>query len=163
MLQRCHHADSVSYKYYGARGIKVCDRWKDDYDAFYDDMGPRPQGCTLDRIDNAGDYTPENCQWSLVAVQNRNKRSTPQRTIGDETKTLAEWARDKGVCRERVAYRLKTGLSLEEALDPAPLRPEAQHGTLARYGYLYKCRCPLCKKTMSDYQRARRVAAGGLQ
>jgi hypothetical protein len=72
MMHRCNDPNVPSYKWYGARGIRVCDRWY-TVASFIEDMGPRPEGYTLDRIDNDGDYEPGNCQWANPAAQNANQ------------------------------------------------------------------------------------------
>jgi len=74
MKQRCFNKKNCHYKWYGKRNITVCDRWKNSFINFYKDMGERPREKTLDRIDNNGDYKPNNCQWSTQTEQCRNRR-----------------------------------------------------------------------------------------
>ena len=75
MKDRCSNQKSGNYKYYGGRGIKVCDRWVDSFENFYEDMGKRPQGqYSFDRKDNDGDYEPSNCRWATKNEQMANRR-----------------------------------------------------------------------------------------
>jgi hypothetical protein len=75
VISRCENPRATHYSYYGGRGIRVCDRWRRSYEAFLADMGERPPGLTIDRIDPDGDYEPGNCRWATRSEQRRNQRA----------------------------------------------------------------------------------------
>jgi len=81
MIQRCTNPKAIKYPSYGGRGIAVCTRWLISFSDFLDDMGPRPEGTSIDRIDTYGDYEPGNCRWATIAEQAANKR--PYKTRAD--------------------------------------------------------------------------------
>lgn len=92
MWARCRNASHISYKNYGARGITVDERWS-DFSEFFKDMGDRPEGQYLDRVDGSKGYSAKNCKWSTRTEQNQNRRSCILMPFGDEVVVLAEWCR----------------------------------------------------------------------
>lgn len=116
MRDRCNNPNNKNYPYYGGRGISVCKEW-DDFAAFLNDMGERPHGMTIERIDNNGNYEPSNCKWASRAEQSRNRDYTVKLTKDGVTKTISEWARDGGNHSQSQYYRRrKRGLSNYEAM-----------------------------------------------
>lgn len=116
MLKRCHNPKSADYRNYGERGITVCPRWRDSFSGFLEDMGNPPDGCSIDRIDNDGPYSRENCRWATRADQNRNTRRNHRITSNGRTQTLAEWARELGVHHTTILRRLRQGQTPEQAV-----------------------------------------------
>lgn len=116
MRQRCNNPRSVGFKYWGGRGITICERWN-SFANFLADMGERPsQDHSIDRIDNNGNYEPGNCRWALVADQNRNKSDKRTITLDGRTQSVTEWARELGLIAETIYLRLNSGKSAAEAL-----------------------------------------------
>lgn len=114
MRNRCESPSSRSYKWYGARGIKVCERWS-SFEAFLEDMGEAPIGMTLDREDNDKGYYKENCRWVTQAVQARNSRWNHIIEFKGESKCLAEWARQYNINQSTLRRRLREEWPLEKA------------------------------------------------
>ncbi|MFF7550943.1 hypothetical protein ACFZCU_46175 [Streptomyces canus] len=115
MRSRCENPNVPAYKNYGGRGITVCERWK-SFDNFLADMGERPEGMTIERIDNDGNYEPSNCRWSTYQQQGRNTRANRRLTWNGETKTIIEWAETLGVKAFTISARLRMGWTTEDAL-----------------------------------------------
>lgn len=104
---RCRNPKAKCYHHYGGRGITVCGRW-DDFGNFFDDMGPRPSPKhEIERIDNEGNYEPENCKWATRLEQLNNTRVN----VKIDGISISEWSRRIGVPRETINYRIRKGLS----------------------------------------------------
>lgn len=118
MITRCENEGTFYFKHYGGRGIRVCKRWRESYEAFLEDMGRRPgKGYSVDRFPNKdGDYEPGNCRWATQKQQMRNTRITRMLTVDGETKSLAEWSEISGLDRGVIVYRLKKGLDPKRAV-----------------------------------------------
>ena len=116
MIARCQNERDQAYHNYGGRGISVCARWRESFAAFKEDMGPRPSGRTLDRINNDGNYTPENCRWATTQEQNRNRRGLCLLTFQGKTRTITEWAAEIGISRMTLYNRRRRGWSVERTL-----------------------------------------------
>lgn len=123
MRERCVRPKAPAWEHYGGRGITVCERWLESFENFYADMGPRPDGMTLDRIDNNGNYDPGNCRWATMEEQQNNRRSNVLVTLDGETKTLKQWATHFGVPYPVVKDRRSKGV--EGAALFAPLERRA--------------------------------------
>lgn len=116
MMSRCYSPANFAFEHYGQRGITVCEKWH-TFENFFEDMGERPPGRSLDRIDNNGPYSPENCRWATRAEQARNKRSN--RVLGwrGEEKVLSDWAKCLGISGRVIAHRLDIlGWDIERTL-----------------------------------------------
>lgn len=116
MKSRCINQNDKNYRWYGGRGISICDRWSESFSSFIEDMGPRPTGHSIERIDNNGPYEPSNCRWASREEQARNRSNTKFLSIGGEKKPLAELADIHGLTYETVYQRKLRGASDEQAL-----------------------------------------------
>lgn len=113
MKYRCHNPNYPRYALWGGRGITVCERWREDFSAFFADMGPCPAGMTIDRIDNNKGYEPGNCRWATPKEQANNLRTTRRVTFEGQEKTISEWAETWGCSRDAIKLRLKRGATFE--------------------------------------------------
>lgn len=115
---RCLNKNTKFYKDYGGRGIKICDRWLNSFENFYEDMGERPSNKhSLDRIDNDGDYCKENCRWATWIQQSRNSRNTRMITYKGETYCLTKWAEMLDIKYSALIYRLNKGWNVEDVFN----------------------------------------------
>lgn len=107
MRYRCSRPNHRQFKDYGGRGIRVCERWQSNFHAFVEDMGPRPEGLSLDRRDNTKGYSPENCRWATRKEQNSNRRNCIYVDCDGETVTLKEYCRRKSLPYRPVVKRIQ--------------------------------------------------------
>jgi hypothetical protein len=171
MKNRCHNPRDQGYAGYGGRGIQVCPRWRDSFENFIADMGRRPsKKHSIDRIENAGDYEPSNCRWATWKEQNNNLRTNRLLTLRGTTKTIHQWADEKGVDAKTLDARLRDGWSVEATLTrpvqargktlPVPCcvcgaQPEYHVTKTTRKGQFF---CPNCKHAPDHKSRDRYAA-----
>ena len=114
MLARCLHPQHYAFHNYGGRGIGVCARWQESFENFWEDMGPTyVSGLCLDRVDNNGNYKPENCRWTTYVVQAGNRRNARFVKFKGERLNVSEAARRSGIGVTTLLYRLAQGWSEE--------------------------------------------------
>lgn len=116
MKSRCYRANHPQYNDYGGRGITVCESWINSFENFLSDIGEKPFGLSLDRIDNNKGYSKENCRWASLKVQNRNKRENNILTIGSESKCIAEWSEISNLSEDLIRQRVNLGWSAQDAI-----------------------------------------------
>lgn len=122
MTQRCYNPRNNRYKNYGARGISVCEEWRNDFWQFYKDMGPKPSPKhSIDRIDNSLSYCKSNCKWSTNSEQANNKTSSRRIELNGVSRTVKEWAIVSGLKTGALHQRLAAGWPIERALT-TPIR-----------------------------------------
>ena len=126
MKSRCCNPNNTDWHHYGGRGVKVCERWLNSFEAFLEDMGETLKGMSIDRIDNDGDYSPENCRWATLAEQCNNRRTNHIIEANGKAQNIAQWAKELGVCSSALSGRLNRGWSAEDAVNtPARVRRNA--------------------------------------
>lgn len=116
MLARCLNKNHVAYHRYGGAGIDIHQEWQADFTVFLADMGEVPEGHSLDRIDGAKGYTPDNCRWASREQQARNKKTNVLLTYDGRTQCASAWAKEAGVHPNLILNRVKAGWSAEAAI-----------------------------------------------
>ena len=128
MKSRCHDSSREGYQNYGGRGIRVCKRWLESFDAFLEDMGPRQSGRhSIDRIDPNGHYEPGNCLWVTGEVQANNTRRSVRLEHEGVVRTAAQWGREWCLCAAVVAKRIDLGWDAER-IRTTPVRGLTRNG-----------------------------------
>jgi hypothetical protein len=116
MIQRCYNPNNKRYMDYGGRGILVCDRWVNSFENFLEDIGELTTGETLDRKDNDGNYSQENCRLISNKEQQSNRRNNVYLLFNGQNKTVAQWSKYTGISDSTLRGRLKKGWPIEKAL-----------------------------------------------
>jgi hypothetical protein len=119
MKSRCYRAKDDNYKWYGARGIAICDRWRNSFENFLEDMGECPPGKMIDRINNEGNYEPSNCRWATIHEQLANRRNSVYFEIDGQRKGLKELATQHHLHKVTLGSRLRRGWNINDALSKA--------------------------------------------
>lgn len=123
MKKRCQGPGNSHYHRYGGRGIRVCDRWATSFENFLADMGEAPPGLSVERKDNNGHYSPENCVWATAEQQGRNKSTNHIIIVDGVAKTLGEWCKQYSLNYSAVINRQKHGWPKERWFEPARVWP----------------------------------------
>ncbi len=131
MWDRCRRSLHEAYHRYGGRGITVCERWR-SFELFLEDMGERPDGMTLDRINNDGNYEKTNCRWATIKTQMRNRCNNHRLLFNGQNKTIEEWCDLSGIPSTTLRERIRRGWKIEDALT----RPVAHKGRAASTPFL---------------------------
>lgn len=117
IITRCENQNLPQYKDYGGKGIAVCERWRHSFENFRADMGPRPTlEHSIDRIDNDGPYSPDNCRWATFTEQMNNTRRNVYLEFQGERLTIIQWARKLHIHYSALYYRIRAGWGVERAL-----------------------------------------------
>lgn len=150
MLDRCYNTDARSYKNYGGRGIQVCERWM-SFENFLADMGQPPTKLLqIERVDNDGDYCPNNCKWATIAEQARNRSNNIQVTYNGKTQCLKDWAQELGISYKFIWRRMKDGMSFIEAINT----PKKHKQNLLKYQGKTKTLGEWCRQFDIEYTSA---------
>jgi hypothetical protein len=160
MKRRCQNPRVSEFKYYGGRGIKVCDRWQ-IFSNFLADMGEAPDGLSIDRFpDVNGNYEPGNCRWTTMKEQNRNRRFHVLLTHDGKTQCLSAWAEELGVNESRLRWHLKAGMDFEAALKTVRERkPRGRRQVVAKRPKINPSGFPGVRRSLDKWTA--RIVIGG--
>ena len=122
MKAKCTNPNSTNWHYYGGRGITVCDRWMESFEAFLEDMGECPPSHSIERVDVNGNYEPGNCKWIPKSLQARNTRKSVYVTYQGIRKHVLEWAEELGINSCTLHWRLRQGWPIEKVMTPTVRR-----------------------------------------
>ena len=153
--QRCYYKSHNRYEKYGGRGIKMCERWKNSFECFLEDMGNKPTSeHSIERINLDGDYEPENCKWATRKEQARNKSNNRHITHNGTSLTLSEWAEITGMNSGTIGNRAKSGSV--DIFKPVPKKGFCKRGHQYKGHNLYvspggQRKCRECRKTRRLY------------
>lgn len=115
MKCRCYNKNTDDYPDYGAKGVRMCKRWKNNFLNFFNDMGDCPPGKSIDRINTRGNYSPKNCRWATVIEQSWNKRTTIRLRVNGEILTTGEASNKYGISKRLIRQRLRLGMDAQSA------------------------------------------------
>lgn len=121
MRQRCSNPNDKDWKHYGGRGIMVCERWRSSFEPFFADMGQKPPGYSIERLDVNGHYEPDNCIWMDRRLQNRNRRNSEFLEAFGQRELIVEWSEITGLSTMTIRTRLARGWSAERAVSERAL------------------------------------------
>jgi hypothetical protein len=126
LIRRCFNVSCEEYQFYGRRGITVCERWLHSFENFLSDMGVKPKGTSIDRINNDGNYEPWNCRWATQKQQARNTRKNRIVSMGGESRCLFDWCKEYNIASSTVWYRIfELGMDARTALTLPSMRPRS--------------------------------------
>jgi hypothetical protein len=160
MRSRCYNPKTHTYPGYGGRGIAMCERWRDSFDAFVADMGCPPDGMSLDRIDNDGPYAPWNCRWATRTQQQNNRRNVTKYSFRGKTLSGPDWDRELGLTKYTTTHRIgKLGWSVERALS-TPVGPDKRSAQIEWDGRCQSQRAWAAELGISSATLRRRLRHG---
>lgn len=130
--ERCNNSNNKHYHNYGQRGIKVCDRWQKSFLAFYEDMGKRPIGMTLERINNNGNYESSNCKWATRKEQGNNTRRNVILIYKGRSQNVTQWCTQLGIRQQTMFGRIKRGWSTEKIITTKVIKKQVELGSTSK-------------------------------